>query len=622
MARFSPVPISQACSITPACNLVSNGWNSMTDFGNDVYADTKYYLDALYGQIDPNDLEVPTAALAVQLPTPNLSSPLIGPAPTPTANLTPTIPSVPQAPTIPAVPSLNVPSAPQFLTAFPTVNLPAAPGALQATEPGAAPTFNAPPIPVSPNTTIPAAPTLRSLNIPNAPVVTIPTFGGTDPGLFNDTFTPNINYSESLYDSALLQEVQGVLLDSLQNGDGGLDPLTVDQMWERERERELMEYRRAVDTSQDEFASRGFGLPPGALSARLREVERENIGKTVTMGREKTIENIQRAYEHVKFVIQNTIGLEGQLMNYTNSLYQRLLTVQTSLLEAGVSSFNAKVQAYNAQVQAYGVYAQVFNTRVQAELTKIEVFRAQIEGQKAIGELNVQDLELYKTGIDAVQSVVEIYRVEMQAAQIEAETQRVGIDAFRAEVEAYKAKIDAKTAEYEGYAQQINGELAKTRIYETSANAYSSEVQGYRALVDAESTRVRADTDQNRALIEQYQGEIAAFKVQVDAESSRIGAEVNSFGAQVEAYRAEITGETAKTDAQVANLRAEVDVASTDAQLQLEVTRANIARAQAFLGLYSDTLKSGAEISAQLTASAMDAINLSAGISGSDITNN
>ena len=619
---FTPVAISPTCSVTPACNLVSNGWNSMTAFGDDVYRETTIYLDALYAQIDPSDLDVPVANLSVQFPTANLPTPQIGAAPDTPGDLTLNLPATPQAPSLPAVPSINIPSAPQFLVDFPSITLPAAPGALIANPPGNTPAFTTPDIPVAPDTTIPDAPTLRSLQIPDAPVITLPTFDGTAPGNFTDVFTPSITYNEELYDSALLQEVQASLMYTLQNGDGGLPAAVVDQMWERERERGLMEYRRAVDTSQDEFASRGFHMPPGMLSARLREVERENITAGITMGREKTIENIQRAYEYMKFAIQSAIGLEGQLMNYTNSLYQRLLTVQTSLLDAGVAAFNAKVSAYNAQVQAYGVYAQVFNTQVQAELTKIEVFRAQIEGQKAIGELNVQDLELYKSGIDAVQSIVEIYRVEMTAAQIEAEVQRVGIDAFRAEVEAYKAKIDAKTAEYEGYAQQINGELAKTRLYETAASAYSSEVQGYRALVDAESTRVRAGTDQNRALIEQYQGVVAAYRSQVEAESSRVGAEVGVFNAQVEAYRAGISGETAKSDAAIANLNARVNVAVSDAQLQLQVTQANIARAQTFLGLYNDTLRSGAEISAQLTASAMDAINLGASISGSDITNN
>ena len=65
---FTPVAISPTCAVTPACNLVSNGWNSMTDFGNDVYAETQTYLDALYAQITPADLDVPVANLVVEFP--------------------------------------------------------------------------------------------------------------------------------------------------------------------------------------------------------------------------------------------------------------------------------------------------------------------------------------------------------------------------------------------------------------------------------------------------------------------------------------------------------------------------------------------------------------------------
>ena len=621
MATFNPVPISAACASVPPCNIVSTGWNSLANFGNEIYETTATYLDTLYNLIDPTQIEIPDAVVTVDFPVANLTPPAIPESPDAPTDLTLDLPVTPPDPVLAAITQINVPSPPEFLTEFPTVTLPAAPTPITDVAPSNPPTFVSPTIPDSPDTTIPTAPTLRTLNIPDAPVVTIPTFAGTEPGEFNETFSPVINYSESLYDSTLLQEVQSELLGVLQNGDSGLPPAVVDQLWEKERERELKEYNRAVGTAADEFAIRGFEMPPGALQARAREVERENINASITMGREKTIENLTRAYEHVKFAIQNTISLEGQLMNYTNSMYQRLLQVQTALLDAGVAAYNAKVAAYNARVQAYGVYAQVFQTQVQAELTKIEVFRAQIEGQKAIGDLNLQDIEVYKANIQAIETIADVYRTEMQAAQIESEIQRVGIDAFRAEVEAYRAKVEAKASEYEGYAQSINGELAKVRLYEIDSNAYRSQVDGYRSLVEAESARLRADVDQNRAVIEQYQGRVAAYRAVVEAESARLSAEVGAFGAEVESYRATIAGETAKTDSQRDNLRAQVDIATSQSQIQLQTITANIQRAQNLLTLYSDILESSAATAAQMMASTMDTIDLGASISGNDTTN-
>ena len=620
MATFTPVPISAACASVPPCNIVSTGWNSMANFGNEMYETTATYLDTLYNLISPSELDVPEAVVTVDFPNTQLTPPEIGPAPTVPTNLTLNLPPTPSDPTLSAIAQINVPSPPEFLTAFPSVNIPAAPTPVTDQAPSNPPTFVTPTLPDSPDTTLPTAPTLRTLQIPDAPVITIPTFGGTEPGSLDEVFTPTITFSESLYDSTLLDAVQAELLSVLQNGDSGLPDTVIDQIWEKERERELKEYRRGVGTANVEFAARGFEMPPGALQARLEMVERENIDASITMGREKTVENLTRAYEHVKFAIQNTIGLEGQLMNYTNSMYQRLLQVQTALLDAGVAAYNSKVQAYNARVQAYGVYAQVFQTQVQAELTKIEVYRAQIEGQKAIGDLNVQDIEVYKSNIQAIETIAEVYRTEMQAAQIESEVQRVGIDAFRAEVEAYRAKVEAKASEYEGYAQSINGELAKVRLYEVDANAYRAQVDGYRSLVESESTRLRADVDQNRAVIEQYQGRVAAYRALVEAESSRLGAEVGAFGAEVEGYRATIAGETAKTDSQRDNLRAQVDIASNQSQIQLQTITANIQRAQTYLTLYSDILKSSAEVASQMMASTMDTIDLSAKISGIDQT--
>jgi len=619
-SEFQPVPISDACASVPACNLVSNGWNSMTAFGNNAYGYTITYLNALTDAIDPAELEIPTSELTVEFPAATLGQPTIGPAPSAPDDLDLNLPDAPVAPTLSAISQIEIPTTPEFLAAYPTITIPAAPTPITDQAPSDVPTFTSPTIPDAPVTTIPEAPTLRSLNIPDAPAIDLPGFSAIEPDEPGSIFEPTITFSESLYDSTLLQQVQTSLLNTLQNGDGGLPEDIIDQIWERERERELKEYNRQSGTALNEFAARGFELPPGALATRLKQAERESVEKSITMGRDKTIEQVQRAYEHLKFVIQNSISLEGQLMNYTNNMYQRLLQVQTALVDAGVQVYNSKVNAYNAKVQAYRVYADVFKTQIEAELAKIEVFRAQIEGQQAIAALNTQDLEAYKTSIEAVETIASVYRTEMEAARVEADVQRVAIDAFRAQVDAFTARVNAKASEYEGYAQQINGELAKVRLYESSANAYSSEVNGYRALVDAESTRVRADVDLNRARVEEFQGQVSAFRALVEAEGSRVGTQVQAFGAEIDAYRASVTGEVSRSEAERAILETKVRTASAQADLRLKEADINITRAKDLLTLYQEALQAGATASAQLTASALDAINLGASIAGQDST--
>lgn len=610
----SYVPVAVQSNATYALQTMQAGYNSAWKYADAAFDNSMYFLESMYNAVDPSTVkDIPKVNLTVSFPDPNLTNIQVPDVPESPTDLSPVIPQVPASPTLSAVAGINLPSTPQFLAEFPTLELPAVPSPLSATEPGAAPGFSSPDIPVSPDTVLPTAPTLAGYNLPTPPSITLPEFSHSEPNA-DDITSPGgtINFTEELYDSALLSASQSRLLAAINSGDSGLPDSIVNQMWEQERNRATKVSVTAKMEAMEVFASRGFAMPPGALEARMREIDREAELAHNEASRTKAIEDAQRAYDFVKFALSITVQLETQLMSYTNSMYQRALEVQTTLYRAGIDIYNAKVGLYNAKVQAWIGYTQVFRAQLEAELSKLEVYKSEIEAQQLIGQLNSQKLEAYKIGIDAVNSIVAKYKTEMEAAAIEADIQKQALEAYRAEVEAYQAKVEAKAVEYKGYAEQVNAEISKTRIYETAAQAYNSEVGAFRALVDAEGIRIRGETELNKSRVTEYEAKIRAFATLVEAERTRITASLDSFRTEVAAFEAELRAEVAQSETERSNYAAQVEAASKEADLRLKEAEVNITSATNNLSMYNKSLEAGASISEQLAASALDVLSISA----------
>jgi hypothetical protein len=74
----------------------------------------------------------------------------------------------------------------------------------------------------------------------------------------------------------------------------------------------------------------------------------------------------------------------------------------------GYDLFNARITGYNATIQAYLADAQVYRTRIEAETRKVELYKAQIDAQKLVGDINQQLVAMYREQINAQMARVDI----------------------------------------------------------------------------------------------------------------------------------------------------------------------------------------------------------------------
>ncbi len=599
------------------CELVTDGWSTSRSYASNAFNSANSYLETLQNAIDPELVtEIPNVSVNVDMPDGEISNIVIPDVPTP-GSISFSAPTAPSAPELSSVSQINPPTVPTFIGSFPTINLPAAPEGLTAIAPDGAPEFTMPTIPDAPEYDIPGAPTLRDLDLPDAPDITLPDFLATAPE--DNLVAPEAQmvFSEDMYASNLLTEINDKLQTDIVSGTAGLPEITENMLWDRARSREHMETQRGKKRAVEEFAGRGFTLPTGALAARLREAEQDAVNKSVSLSREVYINQAERALQQMQFALTTALQKESQLMDYSNSVAQRAFEAQNALLQASVQIFNGKVQLYTARVSAYSAYADVFKTQIDAELSKLRVFESELSAQKLIGEMNLQDLEAYKTSLTAIESIVEVYKTETQAAGVQADVQRLGLEAFKGEVDAYKAQIEAKATEYGGYKTRVDSELAKVKLFEGEVDAYNGQINGYKAYVDTLSIINRSDIEVNKSQLDIYLGRLQAFKTQTDAEATRIKAEATSFDAEVRAFSAELGAQESRVKSEATEQQLKMSVASTEANLEMKQAELNIQKSINALELLVEALKSGATVSSGLAQAALSAVNLSGSISGS-----
>lgn len=490
----------------------------------------------------------------------------------------------------------------------PTLNFGAAPAAPNIDLPDA-PTVNLDYTDPTLNVQLPAPPNLLSISVANFGGVNLPTFDAAEPVL--SIVEPSIReYTPgSQYTSALLTQLQDTLLERISGGGTGLGQQAETALWERGAEREARSAAQAIE-KLEEMEALGFMLPPGAyVDARIKVITETDYAER-GHSREVMIESARLELENVKHSLTTATALEGTLMEANNAVEQRIFEATRYATEAGVSIYNAKVQAYAAQVDVYRAKVQVYEARIRGELAKVEVYRAQIDAEQAKAQVNTALVQQYGAQVTAALSAVEIYKARIAGIQAKADIEKTKVEIFGEQVRGYTAQINAYTSQVEGYRAGLQAE-------QTKMQAYTSRVDAFRAQVEASTQQINGRVAAFRARIDAKTAEYDAYRAAVQGESARIQGLAQTNSAIADAYRSEASAvgtynETLTKQWQVtleqSQRTAEIGVSAAKANAELYITARNLA---------IDAAKTGATVSAQIGAAAINALNYSSSISSS-----
>lgn len=451
--------------------------------------------------------------------------------------------------------------------------------------------------------TLPSAPQLLSINVSSFGGVTIPNLDITIPELTVEAPSIREYVPGALYTSNLLTSLKTKLQDIIDNGGTGLSPDVENAIWDRNREREARSARDAL-LELDQMEEMGFALPPGVyVDGRIKiatETDYVNRGHS----REVMIKQAELEQSNVHHAIDTAVQLEGRLIEYTNQVEQRFFDSCRYATEAGVSIYNARVQAYAAYVDAFKARISVYEAQIRGELAKVEAYKAQMDAEQAKADINRALVESYKVQIDAALSNVEIFKARVGAIQAKADIEKSKIEIFGEQVRAYAAKVNAYTAGVEGFRATIQAEGAKQ-------DAFKSKVQTYSARVEAATSLINARIEAFKARLAGKTAEYDGYKAAVQAESSRVESIAQSNQSLADSYKAQVTGVASYNDVLTKQWAATIEQAARVAEIGVSSAKANAELYVTTRTMAVEAAKVGAQVSAQLGAAALNALNWS-----------
>lgn len=598
-----------------AVDTVTDKMNDLDVLANKYSAELSAALLSI-GSVRVADVAPPTL---LQAPTPSPPPLSLGDAPT----FSPTNLVVPSAPADIDIDALlsdldvgdmdDLPDAP---VAIP-INIPDAPSMAIIDAPVRPDIDTTVVLPDAPDISLPTMEDLVQLNIPDFVFPELPDFNDQPPSADGLT-VPNvfINWAEPVYESELLDELQGKVR-SMMAGGTGLPPAIEDALFSRARQRDSTETNRAVQEAVDTWAGRNFSMPPGMLVKQADVIREQGRLKAAETNRDILLQAATWEIENLRFAVQQGMALEQLTINMHENIAKRLFEVAKFHAESQISVFNAQISLFNAQNSAFQTLATVYRTRLDGALSKLTAYKTAIEGQVALGQINTQRVDVYKAKLSAVQSNVEVYKALMQGAQVRAETIKNQFDAYRADVQAFAEQIGAEKVKFDAYEAQVKGESAKAGVIDSQARAYASTVQAIASKADIKVKGAQIKMEAARTKVSKFLADVDAFKARLEGSLSEVQYRTQVYAAQVDGWKAKASVNVADAEMQArfADTTTRTNIAYSEMQISEYTARMQNAIQQAQIAL--EAAKALGQYTAQLASGALSAAHVSASISGS-----
>lgn len=463
---------------------------------------------------------------------------------------------------------------------------------------------------------LPSPPSLYSLNIPEAPDLPEVEFEAERPEFEAEPPSAVFDWQETAYSSELLESVQANLT-SMMAGGLGLPAAIEQALFERGRERADSLGMARVQQAENLMSSRGIYEGGGYLRASMDKARTEARMEAAGHNRDITIESAKISVESVRFALSQAATLEIALMQENSQLNQRALEAAKIAKDVAIQVFNAFVAKYNLDVELYKADAQVFLNRIQANIARAEMFKAEIDAQKAIGDINESLIRAYIAELQGINTLADIYKAKLEGAKTVGEINTQRLEQARIKVTNFGIRVDAWGKEQEGYRNQVEAAMGNVRVFEVAGNVYARRCEAFKTVNDAYFQQATARIEIQKLGFVGFNAELEAARTLVAAQVARVNAKASLFSSQANMYQAEGQVAAAESAAQDRTNELRVRVATARLESTLKVTDARIAQNGQIYSLYVEQLKAKAQVVSQLASATMSGVNFGANYSGS-----
>jgi len=399
---------------------------------------------------------------------------------------------------------------------------------------------NIPPEPHLPRD--PTVPILTGIVIPPPPTLSLSLFSGVKP--IDTTVVPanTLTWNEVEHSFTLLNVIQTTLAADIVSGSYGMGSTDENAVWDRARERAVVDSQFTVDELKKQFTVMNHSLPPGAMVKAMAGSLLKYQWNLNDINREITSKKVDLYAKHREITLTEGARVVEVLLTYHTAFMERALNAQKATVQVAIDIYNATVTKFKTQLAVYETDATIYKTLIEGELAKCQLYKAQVEGQIAVAEVDKAQVELYTAQVNSTAALVNIYKVSMEAAQIRATIEASKTELFKAQVEAFLAQVKLKEAEYELYKAKVAGEQSKVDGYKAKVEAYAASCK----VLDA-----KVATLEPAAKVEIANAEFTLKELdhQMDIWKSNYSADVQGKSFQTQIYAADISGWAAKWNA-------------------------------------------------------------------------
>jgi hypothetical protein len=509
-------------------------------------------------------------------------------------------------------PSVTVDAAPIFTAQPLPINLPAPPP-LDIPADISPPTLLDPSIPDAPIFTLPAVPQLRDLVIPNDPLIRLPEFTALAP--VRDFGVPNFDFSftPAVYASELLDKVKGQVLRMLAGGTGL--PAAVEQaLFERAVLRDDQSALAALEEADEEMSARGFQEPNGIWIRRRADARQANRTARANLNRDIYIKAQETEIENLRFAVQQGIALETVLEQLFLKQQELLLDSLKFQADLEVKFLDAEIAIANLDATIYQAQAAVFRDLIQAALAKLEIFKAKIEAQRIIGEINREEIELYTAQLNGVHTLIDIYNANINAANAISQNNNMRVQAYVGMQQGRSETIRGIGYAFDAYKTQTEAEKIKPDIFDSQARAFGSIVSAYGAQQNIKIERGRFDVSKGQAIIQEWVEKNRNEVVKLQAKRDIVSTKLDVFKGFLDRMRVEASIEETASASNARILQLAISKAEADVNAQLKSVDLRIDQNEKVRSIVLEAMRTAATVAAQLAGSAMSALNASASI--------
>lgn len=424
-------------------------------------------------------------------------------------------------------------------------------------------------------------------------------------------------YNEDLTDTEITDYLLADIIASLQAGGIGMPEGTEDALYQRHRSRVLAEYNETYEDAEAKLAAQGWVIPTGAMLATLARIDAKRTEALAVVSYEVMVENAKLIMQDRENARGIAVKFEEVYRQYLDGYYNRQLEAAKQLAAESLKVFQIALEQNKLLIANEELRIKLLDAYITASLSELEAFKLKMQAQQIQAEIRAQDVELLKAWIQSALAAVEVYEAQVKAAtavvqnnqaivQLYAEKMR----GYMAEWQAVATQIGAWSAEVDAVYKEYDAYLAKTQAFAAYAGAIESQNRVEIAKAEIGLKKQDVAVEEFKALLQAHLGKLEVIKAKNQTEATKLGAKAQVFAATASAH-----GDIQRARAAIETSRVTAD--TNRLQLAVENNKVLISKNASELEMRLKALESVAQVSAQLAAATLSAINVGASISDS-----